>query len=297
MVLNSLRGVWLPIITPFRGGEIDYVSYKRLIDHYATKGIKGLIPNGTTGECPTIEDYELEALLDKTVEYVNGRMPIFFGLGGNNTYKVLKQLKLVEKYKVDGILSVSPYYNRPDQNGLYEHFKAISEATSLNIIMYNIPYRTGRNMENETLLRLAECANIVGVKDSCGCIQQTMELIANKPDGFSVLTGEDVLYYLNLTLGGDGGILAASHLETEKFVSMLELMDKNDHQSALTIWRTLEPIIPLLFKEPNPAPLKYYLAKKGLIDSAELRLPLTEISESLQQELNQVVSKSKAHDV
>lgn len=145
-------------------------------------------------------------------------------------------------------------------------------------------------MENETLLRLAERSNIVGVKDSCGSIQQTMELLANRPNDFSVFTGEDVLFYINLALGGDGGILAASHLEMEKLVSIMELMDRNDHEAALATWRTIEPLIPLLFKEPNPAPLKYCLEKKGLINSAELRLPLTGISEALKQELDRYVS-------
>jgi len=288
--MNSLRGVWLPIVTPFLENEIDYSSYKKLIDFYASTGIRGLIPNGTTGECPTIEEYEFEELLDRTVEYSNGRLPIYYGLGGSNTHKVIKQLKIVEKYKVDGILSVSPYYSRPDQNGLYEHFNAISDSTDLNIIIYNIPYRTGRNMENETLLKLAERTNIVGVKDSCGSIAQTMELLANRPNGFSIFTGEDALFYINLALGGDGGILAASHLGTEKFVSIMESMDRNDHVTALATWRTIEPLIPLLFKEPNPAPLKYCLAKKGLISSAELRLPLTGITKALQQELDRFIS-------
>jgi 4-hydroxy-tetrahydrodipicolinate synthase len=285
--MNNLKGVWLPIITPFYHEKIDYQSYKNLIDFYSEKGIAGLIPNGTTGECPTIEDYEFEELLDKTVGFNNNRLPVFYGLGGNNTNKVIKQLKIVEKYKVEGILSVSPYYSRPDQKGIYEHFKAIAGATYLKIIIYNIPYRTGRNIENETLLKLAEIENIVGVKDSCGNINQTMELIFNKPKNFSVLTGEDVLFYLNLALGGDGGILAASHLETEKFISVLKYMESNDHKSALETWKSIEKFIPLLFKEPNPAPLKYYLFKKGLIKSSELRLPLTQISEGLKQELSQ----------
>jgi 4-hydroxy-tetrahydrodipicolinate synthase len=225
-------------------------------------------------------------LLEKTVEFNNNRLPIYYGLGGNNTHKILKQLKVVEKYKVEGILSVSPYYSRPDQHGIFEHFKAISESTDLKIIIYNIPYRTGRNIENDTLFKLAELDNIVGVKDSCGNINQTMDLIFNRPDNFSVLTGEDNLFYLNLVLGGDGGILAVSHLETEKFVSILESVEKNDWQTALKTWKSIEPFIPLLFKEPNPAPIKYFLWKKGLIKSAELRLPLTVISENLKQELN-----------
>jgi len=287
--MNRLKGVLLPIITPFSENKIDYESYKRLIDFYTPKGITGLIPNGTTGECPTVEDYELEELLDKTVEFNNNRLPIYFGLGGNNTNKVLKELKIVEKYNVEGILSVSPYYSRPDQNGIYEHFKAISESTDLKIIMYNIPYRTGRNMENDTLFKLAKLDNIVGVKDSCGNINQTMDLIFNRPENFSVLTGEDILFYLNLALGGDGGILASAHLETEKFVSMIDSIDKNDQKAALAIWKTIEKFIPLLFKEPNPAPIKYYLSRKGLISSDELRLPLTGISDNLKLELDKLL--------
>ena len=284
--MNRLQGVWLPVITPFSDNKIDYKSYKSLIDHYTGIGIAGLIPNGTTGESPTLEDDEFEELLEKTVEFNNGRLPIYYGLGGNSTRKVIKGLKIVEKYKIDGILSVCPYYNRPDQQGIKEHFRAISESTDLKIIIYNIPYRTGRNIENETLFSLAGLKNIVGVKDSCGNINQTMDLIVNKPENFLVLTGEDVLFYLNLALGGDGGIMAASHLETEKFVSVNELMNRNDHESALKIWKTLVPFIPLLFKEPNPSPIKYYLAKKGLIKSPEVRLPLTSISENLKDELN-----------
>jgi 4-hydroxy-tetrahydrodipicolinate synthase len=291
--MNNLQGVWLPIITPFYHGEIDFSSYKKLIDYYTEKGITGLIPNGTTGECPTIEEYELEELLAKTAEYNNNRLPVYVGLGGNNTRKVIKQLKLIEKYGFEGILSVSPYYSRPDQTGIYEHFKAISASTTLKIIIYNIPYRTGRNIENDTLFKLAELKNIIGVKDSCGNINQTLELINNKPANFAVLTGEDVLFYVNLALGGDGGILAAAHLETEKFVQIRDLMNRNDHQAALKIWNTIESFIPLLFKEPNPAPIKYLLARQGLIKSEELRLPLTTISEQLKAMLNTLPGMTK----
>lgn len=287
--MEKLNGVLLPVITPFCGDSIDYISYKRLIDFYIPKGISGLVPNGTTGECPTIDDYEFEELLEKTMEYSNGRIPVYFGLGGNNTRKLLPKLKILEKYKADGILSVSPYYSRPDQNGIYSHFKAISESTDLSIIVYNIPYRTGRNIENETLFRLALLGNIVGVKDSCGNINQTMQLIHEKPDGFSVLTGEDVLYYVNLALGGDGGILAAAHIDTEKYVDIFKLMQSNNYVDALNAWKSIETIIPLLFLEPNPAPLKYLLAKKGLISSSELRLPLTEISEGLKEKLDKFI--------
>jgi len=284
--MNRLHGVWLPIITPFANGSIDYDSYLKLIDFYIPKGIAGIIPNGTTGESPTLDDFEFEELVAKTMEFTNARVPVYYGVGGNNTARVIKAVKIAEKYHTDGILSVSPYYSRPDQRGIYEHFKALSESTSLKIIIYNIPYRTGRNVENDTLLRLAMLGNIAGVKDSCGNISQTMDLIASRPENFSVLTGEDILFYVSLALGGDGGILASSHIETEKFVSIMNSMSVNDHFNALNTWESVRQFIPLLFKEPNPAPIKYLLAGKGLIKSASVRLPLTEISQSLKNELN-----------
>ncbi|BCJ94373.1 4-hydroxy-tetrahydrodipicolinate synthase 2 [Anaerocolumna cellulosilytica] len=282
----QLTGVWLPIITPFQDDKIDYKSYKRLIDYYVGKGISGIIPLGTTGEIPTLSDYEFEEMIAKTEEYVEGRLPIYAGVGGNCTTKVINKVKLAEKYKIEGILSVCPYYNRPNQEGIHAHFKSIAEASPLNIIVYNIPYRTGTNIENETIHRLAEYKNIVGLKDSCGDIKQTMSLLLNTPKDFSILTGEDILFYLTLTLGGHGGILASSHLNTETFVDVYEKVKNNDTEAALQIWKQLYEFIPLLFKEPNPAPIKYCLSKLGLIESSELRLPLTQISAELQEKLD-----------
>jgi 4-hydroxy-tetrahydrodipicolinate synthase len=282
----KLSGVWVPLITPFENDVVDFESYKGLVEHYIGKGASGLIPLGTTGESPTVSEEEFEEIIDKTLEYVNGRVPVIVGLGGNNTSKIVKKLKVVEKYKVDGILSVCPYYNRPDQRGIYEHFKAVSEATALNIVIYNIPYRTGRNIENKTLRRLAEFKNIVGLKDSCGDLKQTMELLLDPPSDFSILTGEDALFYTTLTLGGAGGILASSHLRTEDFISVYNSVRSNDYQAALRVWRELAEFIPMLFEEPNPSPLKYCLNKLGLIKSPEVRLPLTEISDDLRNKLN-----------
>lgn len=282
----QLTGVWLPIITPFQDDKIDYKSYKKLIDYYADKGISGLIPLGTTGEIPTLSDYEFEEMIAKTVEYIDGRLPIYAGVGGNCTSKVINKVKLAEKYKIEGILSVCPYYNRPNQEGIYAHFKAVAEASPLNIIIYNIPYRTGTNIENETIHRLAEYKTIVGLKDSCGDIKQTMSLLLNPPKDLSILTGEDILFYLTLTLGGHGGILASSHLKTEDFVEVYQKVKSNDLEAALQVWKKLYEFIPLLFKEPNPAPIKYCLKELGLLESSELRLPLTQISEELQDKLN-----------
>ena len=284
-----LDGVWLPIITPFKDDELDLESYFKLIDYYLPLGFTGLIPLGTTGESTAVSDEEFERLVAETIAHVGGRAPILIGVGGNCTKKVIKLAKTVEKYGVAGILSVSPYYNRPDQNGIYQHYKAIAEAVPLKIVIYNIPYRTGRNIENDTLRRLAELENIVGLKDSCGDIKQTSELLLDPPAGFSILTGEDALFYTTLTLGGAGGILAASHLATADFIRVYNLVKANDHQAALEIWKKMAGFIPLLFKEPNPAPIKYCLYQAGLIESPETRLPLMPISDGLKQALDKVL--------
>lgn len=285
----KVQGVWLPIITPFKDGLVDYESYKRMINYYIQKGIDGIMPLATTGESPTLSEIEYEKLLSKTTEYVNGRLPIIVGLSGNDTRKVIKELKIVEKYGVDGILSACPYYNRPDQRGIYEHFSAIADETKLGIIVYNIPYRTGRNIENSTIYKLADKKNIIGLKDCSGDIKQTMDLLLNPPKEFSIMTGEDILFYLSLALGAQGGILASSHLYTEDFITVYNKIKNNDHEGALKVWKKLQEFIPLLFAEPNPAPLKYCLNKIGLIDSAEVRLPLMEITDSLKSKLNNLI--------
>lgn len=288
----KIQGVYIPLVTPFANDKVDFDSYKRLIDHYLNKNISGIIPLATTGESPTISEYEYEEIVEKTVEYNNNRVQVFIGIGGNNTKKVISQLKLAEKYKVDGILSVCPYYNRPDQRGIYEHFLRISEATDLNIIVYNIPYRTGRNIENDTIYKLAKLKNIVALKDSCGDIKQTANLLLNPPENFSILTGEDILFYVTLTLGGDGGILSSAHLNTEGFIDVYNAVKNNNHQLALEKWKAISKIIPLLFEEPNPAPIKYCLNKLGIINTPEVRLPLTDITDNLKNKLDDLLSKA-----
>ena len=282
-------GVWLPIITPFKDGEIDYAGYERLVDHYVRAGVSGVIPLGTTGESPTIDDAEAEALVEQTVATVAGRVPILVGVGGNDTRKVVKAVKRLQKHAVQGILSVCPYYNRPSQDGMRAHFTRVAEATDRPILIYNIPYRTGVNLANETLLALAEVPNIAGVKDSSGVIAQSLDLLRQRPPGFAVLTGEDAFFYTMLAHGGDGGILASAHVETATFLSVYERMVANDHQGALKAWARLEPMVPLLFKEPNPVPIKHCLWRQGLIASPECRLPLTRVSDALAKDLDRLV--------
>jgi 4-hydroxy-tetrahydrodipicolinate synthase len=285
----KIEGVLVPLITPFKDDKVDLKSYERMINHYIEQGVNGIIPLATTGESPTILANEYEEVLAKTVEYTNNRVSIYVGLGGNNTSELVNKLKIVEKYDIDGILSVAPYYSRPNQRGLYEHFRSVSEATDLDIVIYNIPYRTGTNIENETMHRLAEFKNIIGLKDCCGDIKQTTDLLLNPPKDFSILTGDDALFYSTLILGGNGGMLGSAHLRTKEFIEVYNLIKENNHQAALKIWRDLYNMVPLLFSEPNPAPLKYCLNKLGVIDSDEVRLPLVNITAELEKKLDGVI--------
>lgn len=286
----KIEGVLVPLLTPFKDGKIDLKSYERMVNYYIEEGVSGIVPLGTTGESPTVLSSEYEEILAKTIEYNDNRVSIYAGLGGNDTSEVIKKLKIVDKYDIDGILSVAPYYSRPNQRGLYEHFKNISEATNLDIILYNIPYRTGTNIENETIYRLAELENIIGIKDCSGNMKQTTDLLINPPKDFSILTGEDAYFYTTLILGGHGGIMASANLRTREFIEVYNLIKSNNHQDALKKWQSLYDMIPLLFSEPNPTPLKYCLKKLGLIDSDEVRLPLVNITPELECKLDNIIT-------
>ena len=292
-----ISGIWLPAITPFADGAVDFVSYERLLAHYLDRGVTGIFPVGTTGEGPTIDDDETEAIVDRTVSVVAGRVPVFVGVGGNATRKVVKTLERLERYAFPGIVSVCPYYNRPTQDGLREHFTRIAEATDRQIVIYNIPYRTGVNLANDTLLQLAELPNIVGVKDSSGDLAQSLDLLRRRPEGFAVMTGEDAYLFTMLAHGADGGILASAHLATERFVAVHDRMSANDHRGARAEWSRLEPLVPLLFKEANPMPIKHCLWRQGLIKSPECRLPLTKISPGLAADLDRALAQAERSDV
>ena len=286
----EIQGVWLPIVTPFTDGQVDLASYERMLAHYLDQGVTGVFPIGTTGESPTLDDDEIEALVDRTVTVVGGRVPVFVGIGGNATAKVVRAIRRLERYAFPGIVSVCPYYNRPGQDGLREHFTRIAEATDKQILIYNIPYRTSVNLTNDTLLQLAELANILGVKDSSGSTAQSLDLLRLRPQGFSVMTGDDGFFYTSLAHGGDGGILASSHVHTRRFLQVYERMTANDHHGARVLWAELEAMIPLLFREANPMPIKHCLWRQGLIKSAECRLPLTQVSEALARDLDRALA-------
>ena len=225
---------------------------------------------------------------------VAGRVPVFVGVGGNATAKVEKELKHLERHAFEGIVSVCPYYNRPSQDGLLAHFRAVAAATDRDVLIYNIPYRTAVNLSNDSLIELAEVPNIAGVKDSCGILAQSLDLLARKPKDFSVLTGEDALYFTMLANGADGGILAASHIMTERFREVGRRFADNDVAGARAAWAPLASVVPLLFADANPMPIKHLLWRQGLIDSAECRLPLTKISDTLVRRLDGLIDQRRA---
>ena len=273
-----IEGLWLPLVTPFRDGALDERSLRRLARHYLGQPVDGMILAATTGEGLTIDEDETERLTAIVATEAAGRIPVFLGLSGSDTRKVAKALAHTAPWPVDGYLIACPYYTLPSQAGLYHHFAALAGETARPIMIYNIPYRTGVNLANDTLLRLAELPNIVGVKDCCADQVQSFDLMRARPDGFAVMTGEDALLYAALTQGGDGAILASAHVETARFAAIRQMLLAGDHRAALQAWRGLVDLARLLFAEPSPAPIKHWLARAGLIDSPEVRAPMMPVS-------------------
>jgi 4-hydroxy-tetrahydrodipicolinate synthase len=290
------QGVWLPLVTPFRDDRIDAASLRRLVGHFADKPLDGLIVGATTGEGLTLDEAEFEQLVEVTAtaqREFGFDVPLYLGVCGSDTRKLAKWLAKTADWPLDGYLLACPYYTRPSQAGLLAHFAALADATARPIMLYNIPYRTGVNLGNDAMLRLAERRNIVGVKDCCGDTLQSVELLRNRPRGFAVLTGEDALFYGALMRGSDGGVLASAHVETAAFAAVRRHMLAGDRLRASAEWRQLSEIPRLLFSEPSPAALKHWLWRAGLIDSPELRLPMTGVSEALAAELDRRVLRLK----
>lgn len=275
-----MKGVWLPLITPFVHGAVDLASHDALCRHYADQGIHGLILLGTTGEGPTVTRAERRQIIDVTRDAIGDRLPVYVGVGSNSTAALIDDVRSLASADVDGFLMVSPYYNRPPQDGILAHYQAACSATDKPVVVYNIAYRTGSNIENDTMLSIAaSIGNVVAVKDSCGDLEQSLALIKSAPDSFSVLTGEDHRFFDTLAAGGAGGVLAAAHVHTRTFVQLYDAVIAGDVGRARDLWeRVLAPAIPPLFAEPNPMPLKHVLWRAGLIESPECRLPLTRVS-------------------
>ncbi len=289
--MQQPTGLWLPLITPFLEDRLDETSLRRLVRHFAAEPVDGLIAAATTGEGLTLDNSETErlvAIVASELETVRPCLPLYLGLSGSHTRGLVERLAQTARWPINGYLIACPYYTRPSQPGLFSHFAALADSTALPILIYNIPYRTGVNLGNETMLRLAERDNIVGVKDCCADATQSFDLLATKPPGFAVLTGEDALFYTALTQGAEGGILASAHIRTRDFAAIRDSLLSGDQRGALTAWRRLVELPRLLFAEPSPAPIKHWLWRVGLIDSPEVRLPITPVSDGLAARIDQL---------
>lgn len=289
--MDKMNGVYLPLVTPFHDGSVDLQSLQRLVAHYETTGIAGFVLLGTTGESPTVDAAEQKTIVEAAIDMIGGSLPIYVGVGGNSTRDVTHTIESFDLLPVAGYLLVTPHYNRPSIDGLIEHFRVVAGSTGKPIIAYNVPYRTGINLPNDALFEIiASTSNVRAIKDSTGNIMQSLDLLQRAPEELDVLTGEDSLYFTSLANGAAGGILAAAHVATETFVEVAAAIDKDELTRAREIWRSISPMIPTLFAESNPMPLKYCLWRLGLIRSPECRLPLTTVSTGLAATLNELVA-------
>lgn len=290
---SDLNGLWLPLVTPFRDGVLDERSLDRLVTHFAAQPIDGFILGATTGEGTSLDDEEAErlvAITRATLEAAGRSVPLYFGLSGADTRKTIKALERTASWDVTGYLITCPYYTRPSQRGLLAHFSALADSTQRPILIYNIPYRTGVNLANETMLQLAERANIVGVKDCSADPEQSFDLLRHRSADFAVLTGEDHLFYGALTLGADGGITASAHVRPQAFAAIRDKLVGGDQLGALADWTRLADLPRLLFAEPSPGAIKYWLWRAGLIDSPEMRLPMVPITAGLASRIDEAMA-------
>jgi 4-hydroxy-tetrahydrodipicolinate synthase len=291
---TRLQGLWLPLVTPFRDGEIDSPSLQRLVRHYAAGPIDGLILAATSGEGLLLSVSEQERLVEEVraaLDDAGRQLPICLGLAGASTARMCEAIDETAAWPIDGYLISSPYYLRPSQRGLLQHFTALADHASWPVVLYNIPYRSAVGLTNETLLRLAEHPNIVGMKDCCADRAQTIELLRHRPCGFRVLTGEDAQYHDALADGADGAILLSAHVETAGFAAVRNELAAGNNDAALAAWQRVADLTRLLFVELSPAPAKHWLWRLGLIDSAEVRSPMVAVSDTLAARLDHEIAR------
>ncbi len=292
MAQINLKGMGVALITPFKDDEsIDFEALSKLIEYQIQNGIDYLVVLGTTAETPTLTEQEKDEIVSFVVERVKGRVPIVLGLGGNNTRGIVDRLKKETFPGIDAILSVVPYYNKPSQEGIYQHYKAIASATKLPVILYNVPGRTGVNMTAETTLRLArEFDNIVAIKEASGNITQMDDIIKNKPKDFMVISGDDGITFPLITLGAVGVISVIGNAFPREFSRMVRLALQGDYANALLIHHKFTELFGLLFVDGNPAGVKSILSSMGYIRN-QLRLPLVPTRITTYEKIRVVLQK------
>ncbi|MGM0919655.1 MAG: 4-hydroxy-tetrahydrodipicolinate synthase [Bacillota bacterium] len=278
------------MVTPFdKNGNIDFAKTSQLVNFLIKNGSDSLVVAGTTGESPTLTSEEKIALFKHVVSEVNGRVPVIAGTGSNNTKASIGLTKKAEAAGVDAVMLVAPYYNKPNQEGLYMHFKTIAEATELPVMIYNVPGRTAVSISPDTIARLAELPNVVAVKEASGDLDAMSEIISKTPEDFALYSGDDGLTLPVLSIGGAGIVSVASHVIGNEMQEMITAFNAGENVRAGAIHRQLLPIMKQLFKAPNPAPVKTALQLKGL-DVGPVRLPLVSLTETERNELTKVIS-------
>ena len=294
MVQNIFKGLGIALVTPFNeDGSVDYDSLKRLVQYQLDNGVDFFCILATTGETPTLTVDEKAKIKKLVVELVQGRVPILLGCGGYNTAAVVEDLKTGDFKGIDGILSVCPYYNKPSQEGLYQHFKAIAAATKLPVVLYNVPGRTGVNMTAETTVRLArDCKNIVGIKEAGGNLEQVDEIIKNKPKNFDVISGDDGLTFPMVSCGAVGVISVIGNALPKEFSKMIRLQMHGEYDAARKIHHRFIDLFSLLFVDGNPAGVKAMLSEMGFIKNV-LRLPLVPMRINNMQRMSEILKELK----
>lgn len=278
-----LRGTGVAMITPFKQDEsIDWEAVKKLSNHLVDNGIDYLVIQGTTGESPSITPEEKEMLVQTIAAEVEGKVPLVLGIGGNNTYQVEHALQHTNLEQIDAVLSVCPYYNKPNQEGIKKHYKRIADASPKPIILYNVPGRTGVNMTAETQLELANHPNIIATKEASGDLEQMMTIVQNKPEGFELISGDDSLTYPIMAIGGAGVTSVVAHLVPNAFSKMVDLCLRGEYNEARKIHYKCLGLCRAIFADGSPGGVKHLLAKQGL-SSTTLRLPLANVNEETEQ--------------
>lgn len=294
MVYNIFKGLGIALVTPFKqDGSVDYEALLRLVDYQLDNGADFFCILATTGETPTLTADEKARIKQLVVDKVQARVPILMGCGGNNTAAVVDELKNGDFKGIDGILSVCPYYNKPSQEGLYQHFKAIAAATSLPVVLYNVPGRTGVNLKAETTVRLArDCENIVAIKEASGNLEQVDEIIKNKPTDFDVISGDDSLTFPMVSCGAVGVISVIGNALPKEFSKMIRLQMRGEYDPARKIHHRFTDLFSLLFVDGNPAGVKAMLHEMGFIENV-LRLPLVPTRISTLQRMSELMRELK----
>ena len=282
-------GSMVALVTPFRDGKVDWQSLEALLDFHITNGTNGIVPCGTTGESATLTPQEHDEVIKAVVKGVNKRVPVIAGTGSNSTDEGVRLTRAAEKSGADGALMISPYYNRPTQEGIYQHYKKVADSVGIPVIVYNIPGRTGSKIEPETLARLSEIKNIGGVKEATGSVDQAIDVIRLCGDRLAVYSGEDSLTFSLMALGGKGVISTVANIVPKEMSQLTEACLEGNWEKGRDLQLELIPLIRAVFLETNPIPIKTALALMGRCTS-DLRLPLTPMSESALKKLQQAIT-------